>query len=311
MKTVAALVAFVGLFAPSVAQQKPAPSPLLTKGAIVTLKLPPAAVAFGGATFASKGIWVVTVNESLPGVYVPNSLPDWRTAGFPILTDFVFEKIGKVKEMTEAEYRNSAVNLKFRIPPHLDAAAVVREFLILGGRSSSETLMYRDEAMRRIADHVFQAELATVSAEQRLALLNLASSSAGTIGVRGVARETYKERAYFAVDLNGDGLMYNTLQLGESQRVARVMNERLFGILKAFGAALKASPDLYGIKLRVEIEHADFLNKLGTLSTDKVDVYAPSDLIRKFAEADITNQDFIDGCIVIVDGNRVKVVLAG
>jgi hypothetical protein len=39
-------------------------------------------------------------------------------------------------------------------------------------------------------------------------------------------------------------------------------------------------------------------------------VYAPATLIQKFTDADITNQEFIDGCTVIVGGNRVKVDLS-
>ena len=41
-----------------------------------------------------------------------------------------------------------------------------------------------------------------------------------------------------------------------------------------------------------------------------VKIYAPSDMIRKFAAQDITSQQFIDGCFVILDGNRISVPLA-
>jgi hypothetical protein len=67
------------------------------------------------------------------------------------------------------------------------------------------------------------------------------------------------------------------------------------------------------VKIDTEITHRDFLTPFNAEITesDKVSIYAPSELIVKFGNADITNQQFIDGCIVIVDGNRVQVNLVG
>jgi hypothetical protein len=67
---------------------------------------------------------------------------------------------------------------------------------------------------------------------------------------------------------------------------------------------------LHGVKMTVEIDHADFLNKRESGGTDRIEIYAPLDLVRRFAADDITSQQLIDGCVVLVDGNRISVNLA-
>jgi hypothetical protein len=46
------------------------------------------------------------------------------------------------------------------------------------------------------------------------------------------------------------------------------------------------------------------------LGIDFVEIYAPSDSLKAFAEDEISGQEFIDKCIVLVDSNRTKVDLS-
>lgn len=43
---------------------------------------------------------------------------------------------------------------------------------------------------------------------------------------------------------------------------------------------------------------------------EKVLIYAPSEATKKFADADTTNQQFIDSCVVLANGNRIQVPLS-
>jgi hypothetical protein len=63
--------------------------------------------------------------------------------------------------------------------------------------------------------------------------------------------------------------------------------------------------------LEFDIPHKSLVDASANPAILKLQVYAPSEQIRKFAEADITNQQFIDNCVVIADGNRIQVPLAG
>jgi len=47
-----------------------------------------------------------------------------------------------------------------------------------------------------------------------------------------------------------------------------------------------------------------------TAKGDRLQVYAPVAAIKQFSSADITNQQFIDLCIAIVNGNRIQVSLS-
>ena len=88
-----------------------------------------------------------------------------------------------------------------------------------------------------------------------------------------------------------------------------MLNENLLKTLKAFAEPVKDVTSLYGLKLEFVIPHKSFLEESAAPATYAVQLYAPADLIGKFAAADITNQQFGDGCVVIVDDNRVQVSL--
>lgn len=76
--------------------------------------------------------------------------------------------------------------------------------------------------------------------------------------------------------------------------------------MKQFGAPLASENSLAGIKLTIEVLHKDFLNE-SVPDSDDVSIYAPTAAISKFTAAEITNQQFIDACVVMVNGNRIEV----
>jgi hypothetical protein len=79
--------------------------------------------------------------------------------------------------------------------------------------------------------------------------------------------------------------------------------------VKAFkGVAQAAGID--GVKFTAHIAYRDFLNE--TVAHDDVlEIYLPLDLCSKFAEADITSQQLVDGSVVILNGNRIQTSLLG
>ena len=89
--------------------------------------------------------------------------------------------------------------------------------------------------------------------------------------------------------------------------MARVINENLLDRVKLFGGIAQMT-GIDGVKLAVGIAYQDLVSET-VPHVDNLEVYVPLDLAMKFAEADITSQQLIDGSTVLLNGNRVQVSL--
>ena len=70
-----------------------------------------------------------------------------------------------------------------------------------------------------------------------------------------MSSEVYRGEAYLGVDLGRDTSVYNELQLNQSARIARAMNDKLLTILKAFALPVQDVDAVYGLKLEFKIPH--------------------------------------------------------
>ena len=113
------------------------------------------------------------------------------------------------------------------------------------------------------------------------------------------------------LDLGSGSTVYNTIQMDESARVARTVNDRVLKVLKASLAPLAdlGESAVSGVRVDTKILSRNFVDRGAEPSIDAVQIYAPRELVRKFADADITSQQLIDGCVVLVNDNRVQVLL--
>lgn len=65
-----------------------------------------------------------------------------------------------------------------------------------------------------------------------------------------------------------------------------------------------------GFKIKLRIGHKNFVTEQYLNPYyDDLHIYASNEVIKKFAEDDITSQQFINESIVLVNGNRVDVSL--
>jgi hypothetical protein len=241
----------------------------------------------------------------------PLGHPGWKLEGFPRLIQITYSKTSTKKDLQEIEYRTTPTKppsvgfvIKFRLPKSADAQKWISRFVLIGPPSSPAAMDYRQTAMRNFADSIFTEELSALSMDARLRLLELANGTAKGIGIR---REVYKGNPYLSVALE-DGPRYNTIQLNEPKRVAREVSERLLGVMKAFGASLPDIPEIRGVAVHTKTTHDNFVNH-SEAGIDDIHIYAPAETIAKFAANDITSQQFIDSCVVIVNDNRVQVSL--
>jgi hypothetical protein len=232
-------------------------------------------------------------------------MADWRLSSFPPLTEYKVKKASFNSKTGAFE-----VSLVSDLFPNtkLSFKGKAEQLFPMVVATKDEIDAYRKETYMLLAAKFFDGTpLSNLPEKQKLALCAFANITAnGTT----MGSTTYKENLYLLVDLGSDTSVYNDLKLNQVQRVARILNERLLTVLKAFTIPVKDELGIFGLKLEFQIPHRSFLNEGAVPTLDKLEIYAPIDLILQFNDADITSQQFVDGCVVIVDGNRISVPLA-
>jgi hypothetical protein len=240
----------------------------------------------------------------------------WETGNIPSLREFVVEKSEecgrmrydcKLKGYRQVELRSPAVWVKLRFAPDVtDVNSSFREVISLGTVGEFEESDYfKTKVFGAASTRIFSGPLAALPDDTKLRLFK---DSLNT-GAEDLTSETFKGKLYLVVNMGQGDDVYNSTRLNQSARTAKVVNEKLLNLLKKFGTSLPAQGELFGLKLMEAIPFKDFVRG-GAAQYDKLQIYAPSESIRKFSDADITNQQFIDGCTVLVDDNRVQVNLS-
>jgi hypothetical protein len=276
----------------------------LSKGRSVALKVPPAILKYD-ANSMMRGVTIMAAGVSAPTpsmLAVENNL-DWQTAGFPSQYQFKLEKVTKKKEFTEVELRATTLWVKLRFESRISNVGAAFNALVVPNAEA-----YMPEAYRILAAKFFTGPLQAIPPMKQVDLVRFAHITADGTTMRS---ETYKENLYLVVDLGRDTSVYNDLKFSQATLIAHVLNERLLKTLKAFAEPVKDIQALHGLKLEFEIPHYSFVDTAASAEYYKLQLYAPAEQIRKFSEADITNQEFISNCVVIVDDNRVQVSLTG
>ena len=127
--------------------------------------------------------------------------------------------------------------------------------------------------------------------------------------LNAIGSETYKSRFYMVFRALGSEV-YNTIQLNQPARVARAIEK---DVLAAMRMAYKAPAGVSGIdgfKIELRVGHKNFVTEQYLNPYyDDLHIYATNEVIKRFAEDDITSQQFINHSIVLVNGNRVDVSL--
>jgi hypothetical protein len=239
------------------------------------------------------------------------SSPDWESSGFPYCGEFTLTKISEFRPFyklryTDIELRNNGIYLKLRFNADVkDLNGEFQKVVATGNwRQFEASEEFRDNVLTPQGNRIFTGPLAQLPATLKLSLFNTVCDGQNTLGT-----ETYKDKSYVAVALSSDGNVYNSLKLNEAARVAQVVNGRLLSEIKLYGK-IAGLVGIEGVKFAVGIAYKDFVNE-SVPHIDNLEIYVPLNLSTKFADADITSQQMIDGSIVVLNGNRIQVSLAG
>ncbi len=282
------------------------------KGQILVVKIPHSAWTREKLNAASgQAIYTVEIDSNFLAAR------KWEQGEIPSLQEFRLEKTEecgrmrydcKLKGFRQVELRARSVWLKLRFAPDVSNVDVAfRELVSLGTVSDFENSeFFKTKVFALQAVKVFTGPMAELPEAAKLQLF-LASLNSGA---ERLSSETYKGKIYLVVKMSEGANIYNSIRLNQSARVAKLVNEELLDLLKKFGSSLPDNGNLYGIKLEQQVPFKDFTRESDPISYDQLQMYAPSELIKKFGDADITSQQFIDGCSVLLNGNRIQVNLS-
>ncbi|MHB8655434.1 MAG: hypothetical protein ACYDA9_16310 [Terriglobia bacterium] len=233
---------------------------------------------------------------------------DWQTAGLPYFGEFLVTKIFQFKPFyklryTDVELRNGSTWVKLRFEPGSDINAGFRTLTFTGTWKELEGGDYfKNVVFGTVGSAIFTGPLSRVSDSVKLALLRIAGTGLATL-----SSESRNDKVYIGFSFPPSGTVYNSLKLNEAARAATVINSRL-AMLKGL-AVFGADAGVDGIKISETVFYRDFVSEKIARS-DSLQVYVPLTAIKRFSSDDITSQQFVDQCIVIVNSNRIQVLLS-
>lgn len=278
----------------------------VTKGSRVVLKIPGKLVGF-----EKVGFWSGTANygtvieQSTSGGLLIGGLAEWRTAGWPLMRQLTLEKVSRNSRFTEVELRDPLFNVKLRYDATTikDLNAAFRDTVFVGLVSEFEASgYYQQEVIGKVLPQIYSGKLSSIPTTAKLKLLR----DVNYIDT-AIRAEKYKGDTYLVVNAGGDVQIYNTIQMSQSARIAHATNQRILHYIKYAAKIIKYNPEVDGIKVELYLPYKNFVTEAYLQPHyDFMELYAPMDVIRQFAEDELTNQEFVEEAVLLVNGNRTR-----
>ncbi len=217
-------------------------------------------------------------------------------------------KINTKKEYTELEFRSTAAYIKLRFSSEVknlkDAVASV---VFIGGvQAFQESSYYSQTLVKKILPQVFTGPLALMPTEKQLGLLKALNYNDD-----GLGSESFKGKTYISFSATDPTSVFNSLRVNQSSRAATTLKGLVLPGLKAAAGFIEDVKEIHGIKIKGKMLYRDFLNeRYAAPHVEVIEVFAPYDLVAKYFNLDITDQELIRGSVVLIDGNRVEIDLS-
>lgn len=283
----------------------------ISKGQAVVLKIPRKLYRYEAVSIATGlGIYSVSLApdaQSDAGLAI-EMLRRWTDRGWPLMFEVYLAKINTKKEYTELEFRSTAAYIKLRFSSEVknlkDAVASV---VFIGGvQAFQESSYYSQTLVKKILPQVFTGPLALMPTEKQLGLLKALNYNDD-----GLGSESFKGKTYISFSATDPTSVFNSLRVNQSSRAATTLKGLVLPGLKAAAGFIEDVKEIHGIKIKGKMLYRDFLNeRYAAPHVEVIEVFAPYDLVAKYFNLDITDQELIRGSVVLIDGNRVEIDLS-
>ena len=253
------------------------------------------------------GAPIYTANVSVVGETITvEGESDWQLRGWPPMLTLFYEKSSKEKEYIEIEFRSDSAYVKLRFAadtPNVDA--VLGQLVFLGTAELFESTEEFKALTEKLLPIKFSGVLAEIPRDKQFQLLKDLGYNDDEMGVA-----EFKGKQYIAFSPTSPTAEFNS-QVNQAARVATVLKAFVLPAFDKVAPVITDANGIYGIKIRARISYRDFHSKRNQrLHVEVLEIFAPYDLVEKFFNLDITNQKLVDGSIVLVNGDRIKVDLS-
>ena len=276
------------------------------KGTRIVLKIPAKIVGFEKVGFWSGSLnYGTVIEQSTTSGLIVGGIAQWRTAGWPLMRQLTLEKVSRNNRFTEIELRDPLFNVKLRFDSTVkDMNAAFREVAFIGLLSEFEaSAYYQQEVVAKILPLIFAGKLASITTKAKLRLLSEVRYIDSAIRT-----EKYKGDTYLVLNAGGDVQIYNTIQMDQSARVAHALNQRVLSYMKRVAKIISFHSEVDGIKVEIDLPYKNFVTEYNNQPNyDHLEIYAPMDVIRQFADDELTNQEFVEESVLLVNGNRSRI----
>lgn len=273
----------------------------------VVVKVPKKAIVFEKTTFfIETNSYTVSVDQGPTGLTV-GGFPDWQSKGW---ASQYYVKLIKAEKKSayfqvELEFENGN-HIKLRFAPSVTDINDAMDKLVFVGTLDQfkASDYYRKELTGIFFPKIFTGPLAGIAFDKQLKMVEAMGYDPEAIG-----NETYKGKYYLTLRMPEDDIVYNSNQVNQPGRVARVLQRGLLTLLKGLQQMYLADvTGIEGIKVEFTISYRNF----GTderYTNETMVLYATAEQLTKFAENEITNQQLVDNSTILVNGDRIAVSL--
>ena len=284
----------------------------LSKQQPLVIKIPRKLLKFENNSIRS-GLPIYTANVSVVGeTIMVDGESDWRLRGWPPMLTLYYEKSSREKEYTEIEFRSSLAYAKLRFAadtPNVDAA--LRQLVFFGSAESFESSEEFKALTEKLLPIKFSGVLSDIPRDKQFQLLKDLGYNDEEMGVA-----EFKGKQYIAFSPTSPTAEFNSLHANQAARVATVLKSLVLPAFDKVAPVITDANRIYGIKIRARIFYRDLPSRRNQRPQNQrphlevLEIFAPYDLVEKLFNHEITNQNLVDGSIVLVNGDRIAVDLS-
>lgn len=275
------------------------------KGDNVVPKFPADALSFDKLKIWSMRNQYKAMISEVDGKYYINNKDFVVGNDFPLLLDL---QIKEYEQSKKKEHRilliAQGTQIEILIPNNLDIQKVLSSLLFKGYSSEFTKSEYFQNLEKLILPTVFTDNLSEIPYETQQNLIKNVGYTRNFIW-----HKTFKEKSYLSVKMPSK-FVYNTIQLNSSERAARHTEEALKRVKELY-KILGETKSIDGLCISSVIFSKDFLrDRYNNPAEESYEFYVSIETLKKFLDAEITNQELIDSSIILVNDSRVKLNMA-
>lgn len=241
---------------------------------------------------------------------------DWRGAGIVVNNRHDWESAGLISWGSWEVRRSDKHDSRSRVVMAHDSSKAIVELLFPADPSVAQMVwqvVTYDEDARELAERVsiagvlpsaFSREYSSVPDSLRTAQL-LAARRVGY--TRAFKPDTFQSRTYAPIIVVSAN-RYNDAKLSANQRAATFIRDELLPAVKRY-APLFDSVAVSGLVVESQVWHSNFVTK-SPPAPERWQAYLSLADLKRFADARITSQELVDNSVVLINGDRTKVMLA-